>query len=445
MYLKPKTDFLLFSLLMTFFAVAAEPATAKSLLDIYSMAKQHDVDIQIAESRYEAQAQARPLARASLLPHASMSANTSDTRHKTDGQVFGISGKTVNFNSHGYNLNISQALYHRDFYVQLRQAKNSVAKAKVDLDAAHQDLIMRTADVYFNVLAAHDAVTFQTSEKKAIARQLEQAEEHFEVGLIAITDVHEAQASYDLAAVKEIEALNALEISKGALEVIVAEHLDHLHPLSGRMQLVLPTPDNAEDWVAKALQHNLTLLSSEYASKISHQEIRLQQSRHLPTLDLVASHSEADTGGLTGSRTTEDTLIGLQLNIPIVEGGRIYYSTRQARHNAALAQNEYEKVRRKTIQDTRDAYLNVISEISRVKALATALKSTKAAARAAEAGFQAGTRTSADVLLAVQETFLAKRNHSRARYDYLLNTLRLKQATGTLSVDDLLKIDDWLN
>ena len=449
MHLKPRTGLLLFPLLMTFLAVAAEPSTAKSLLDIYSMAKQHDVDIQIAESGYEAQAQARPLARANLLPHASVTAGTTDVRQKTTGQVFRggqeTQGNTVNFNTHNYNLNIRQALYHREFYVQLRQAKNSVAKAKVDLDAAHQNLIMRTADAYFNVLAAQDAVTFQKSEKKAIERQLEQAKEHFEVGLIAITDVYEAQASYDLAVVKEIEAFNALEISKDALEVIIAEHVDYLHPLSDHMELVSPTPENAEDWVVKALQHNLALLSSEYTSKIAHQEIRLQQSRHLPTLDLVATYSDVNTGGFAGSRKNEDTRIGLELNIPIVEGGRTYYRTRQARHNAALAQNEYEKVRRRTVQGTRDAYLNVISGISRVKALATALESTKVATRAAEAGFQAGTRTSADVLLAVQDTFLAKRNYSRARYDYLLHTLRLKQATGTLSVDDLIKIDDWLN
>ena len=342
-------------------------------------------------------------------------------------------------------MSISQALYHHDFYVQLRQAKNSVARAKIDLDAAHQDLMIRTADAYFNVLAAQDTLTFRKSEKEAIERQLEQAKKRFEVGLIAITDVKEAQASYDLSVAREIEALNALEISKAALEVIIAQRLDLLNPLSDRMELVSPEPNDAEDWVYKALAQNLVLLSSEYTTQIANQEIKLQQSRHLPTLDIVASHSDADTGGLTGSRETEDTRIGLELSIPIVEGGRTYYRTKEARYNAELAQNQHEKVRRETIQSTRDAYLNVIAGVSRVKALARALESTEAAARAAEAGFQVGTRTSVDVLLALQETFLAKRDYSRARYDYLLNTLRLKQAAGALSVDDLLKIDGWLN
>ncbi|MCY4642725.1 MAG: TolC family outer membrane protein [Gammaproteobacteria bacterium] len=445
MHLNPAILFIPVFLLTSLCATASGPTAAKSLLDIYLMAKQHDIDVQIAESKYNTQILIRPIARANLLPHASITAQTSDNRLESDGQTFGIPGRTVDFNSHGYKLNVRQALYHRDFYVQLRQAKNSVAKAKIDLDAAHQALIMRTASAYFDVLAAQDIVTLREFEKKAIKRQLQQAKEHFEVGLIAITDVHEAQASYDLAVVEEIEAVNALEISKDALEVIVAQRPNRLHPLSDRMELVTPAPNDPEDWVAKALQQNLVLLSSEYSNKIAQQEIKLQRSRHLPTLDLVASYSDEDTGGLSGARSTEDTLIGLQLNIPIAEGGRTYYTTRQARHKAAVVQNEHEKVRRTTIRDARDTYLNVISAISRVKALATALESTEAATRATEAEFQAGTRTSVDVLLAVQETFLAKRNYLRARYDYLLNTLRLKQATGTLSVDDLAKIDDWLN
>ena len=152
---------------------------------------------------------------------------------------------------------------------------------------------MRTADAYFNVLATQDTVTFQESEKKAIGRQLEQTKQHFHVGLIAITDVLETQASYDLAVVKEIEAQNALEISKAALEVIVTERLDNLYPLSDRVQLVSPNPNNSEDWVTKGLQQNLALLSSEYASKIAQQEIKLQQSQHHPTLDFVTTYTYA--------------------------------------------------------------------------------------------------------------------------------------------------------
>lgn len=421
------------------------PAHAFSLMDVYMLAKQQDTDIHIAESRYNAEAQAKPIARANILPQANLSANTTDVSQETDGNTFGVTGRDVDFNDHGYTLSITQALYHHDYYVQLRQAKNSVARAAIDLDASYQELISRTADAYFNVLAEQDNLNFRISEKEAIGRQLEQADKRFEVGLIAITDVKEAQASYDLAVASEIEAQNALEISKDSLEVIISQHPNELDALSDRMPLITPDPNNVDEWINKALSENLVLLSSQYTRKIAQQEVKLQQAQHYPKLDIVASHTDTDTGGLTGSRESEDSRIGLELSLPIFEGGRTYYRTKEARYRSELSNNEHEKVRRETVKNTRDAYLNVISGISRVKALARALESTEAAARAAEAGFQVGTRTSVDVLLALQETFRAKRDYSRARYDYLLNTLNLKQAVGTLSVDDLVQIDDWLN
>ncbi len=414
-------------------------------MDVYMMAKQQDADIHAAESLYNAEAQARPIARANFLPQASLRANTTDVSQETEGATFGVPGTDVDFNDHGYTLNITQALYNYDYYVQFRQAKNSVAKASIDLDASYQELITRTADAYFNVLAEQDNLNFRGSEKEAIERQLEQAKKRFEVGLIAITDVKEAQASYDLAIASEIDAQNALEISKDSLEVIIAERANELNPLSDRIQLITPDPNDVDEWISKALSENLSLLSSEYTRKIAQQEIKLQQSQHYPTLEIVASHNDIDSGGLSGNRESDDSRIGLELSFPIFEGGRTYYRTKEARHRAEFSTNEHEKVRRETIRNTRDAYLNVISGISRVKALAQALESTEAAASAAEAGFQVGTRTSVDVLLALQETFRAKRDYSRARYDYLLNTLNLKQAVGTLSVDDLVQIDGWLN
>lgn len=439
------SNIILFSTICMLAFSILTPAHAFNLMDVYMMAKQQDTDIHAAESRYNAEVQERPIARANVLPQASIRANTTDVNQETDGATFGISGREVDFNDHGYTLSITQALYHHDYYVQLRQAKHSVAKAGLDLDASYQELITRTADAYFNVLAEQDNVNFRISEKEAIERQLEQAKKRFEVGLIAITDVKEAQASFDLAIASEIEAQNALEISKDSLEVIIAQRASELVPLSDRMQLITPDPNNVDEWINKALNENLSLLSSEYTRKIAQQEVKLQQSQHYPKLDIVATHTDTDTGGLSGSRESEDTRIGIELSLPIFEGGRTHYRTKQARYRAELSTNEHEKIRRETIKNTRDAYLNVISGISRVKALARALESTEAAARAAEAGFQVGTRTSVDVLLALQETFRAKRDYSRARYDYLLNTLNLKQAVGTLSVDDLVQIDGWLN
>jgi len=310
------------SLLLVLFFALQSIGHAYNLMEVYMRAKQHDADIHIAESRYNADAQARPIARANVLPQASIRANTTDVSQETDGSTFGVAGTDVDFNDHGYTLNITQALYHHDFYVQLRQAKDSVARASIDLDASYQQLMIRTADAYFNVLAEQDNLTFRKSEIEAIQRQLEQAKKRFEVGLIAITDVKEAQASYDLAVASEIEAQNALEIAKDSLEVIITERTNELSSLSDRMQLITPDPNNVEEWINKALSENLSLLSSEYTTKIAQHEIKLQQSQHYPTLDIVASHNDTDTGGLTGTRQSEDTRIGLELNIPIVSGGR---------------------------------------------------------------------------------------------------------------------------
>ncbi|MFK7816001.1 MAG: TolC family outer membrane protein, partial [Gammaproteobacteria bacterium] len=356
------------STLLTLSLSIFSPSYAFSLMDVYVLAKQKDADIHAAESRYHAEAQATPIARANILPQANVSANTTYVSQETDGNTFGVSGREVDFNDHGYTLSITQALYHHDYYVQLRQAKTSVARASIDLDASYQELISRTADAYFNVLAEQDNLNFRQSEKEAINRQLEQANKRFEVGLIAITDVKEAQASYDLSIASEIEAQNALEISKDSLEVIIAERASQLNSLSDRMQLIRPDPDSVDEWINKALNENLSLLSSEHTRKIAQQEVKLQKSQHYPKLDIVASHTDTDTGGISGSRESEDTRIGLELSFPIFEGGRTYYRTKEALHRSELSTNEHEKVRRETIKNTRDAYLNVISGISRVNA-----------------------------------------------------------------------------
>ena len=436
-----KTHSILFAILFTGMPIQSY---AGNLADIYALAKRQDTGLQIAIANYNASAQQHPIARASLLPQVSANVNTSDTSQKIDGQTFNVSGGDIDFNTHGYGATLTQALYHHDFYVQLRQAKNAVAKAQVELDNARQDLIVRVAQVYFDVLAAQDNVRFAEAEKKSFGRQLEQAETRFEVGLIAITDVKEAQASYDLAVSREIDANTALSLAIDALAVVTGERLEELKVLSENMQLLRPDPDDVQTWIDRALDQNLTLLASEYDTRIAAQEIKLRRSGHLPTVDIVGSYNDSDTGSLTGSRRTKTSQIGLELNLPILAGGRTYYQTKEARHLHSVALNTLESQRRETVRLTRDSFLNVVSGISRVKALGVAVESAEAAAEATQAGFDVGTRTSVDVLVALRTVFEAQRDYSRSKYDYLLNTLRLKQATGLLNADDLLQINDWL-
>ena len=417
---------------------------ARGLIDVYSLAKSRDTQMREARANYRAAAQARPIARAALLPQFRLSAETSDNSLKTKGQTFGIAGRDVDFNAHGYSLRLTQSLYNREFYVQLRQAKNGVAQAQAVLDNAKQNLILQVSQQYFGILAAQDNLRFATSEKHAIERQREQAERRFEVGLVPITDVKEAQSSYDRAVAREIDAQIALELAIDALAVITQQRMTDLKPLSDRAELLRPEPDNVEDWISTALNRNLALLISEYDTRLARQQIQLNQARHLPTLDIVGAYNDTDSGGLSGSRKTEDSSIGLQLNLPVFAGGRTYYRSRQSRFQYQAALEAHERIRRQTTRDTRAAYHNVVAGISRVNAFSKAVESARAASRATQAGFEVGTRTSVDVLLALRSVFEAQRDYARSRYDYLLDTLRLKRSTGTLSADDLLQIDAWL-
>ena len=419
-------------------------ASANGLIDIYTIAKAQDTVFREAEANYLATAQASPIARASLLPQINFSAETSDNSLETEGQTFGVSGGDADYNSHGYSLRLTQALYNRDFYIQLKQANNNVARAQAQFDASKQDLVLRVTELYFNLLAGGDDLKFATAEKEAINRQLEQAENRFEVGLIPITDVKEAQSSYDSSVAREIDAEIALELAIDALAVITGDRVTDLKTLSQRMELVRPDPDNVTDWINTALNQNLALLINEYDTKIAKQEIQRNQSQHLPTVDIVAAYNDADTGGLTGSRQTEDSRIGLELNFPIFQGGRTYYQTKESQHLYSAALQANERIKRETTRDTRDAYHKVVAGISRVNAFNRAVESAEVAAEATEAGFEVGTRTSVDVLLTLRSVFQAQRDYSRSRYDYLQDTLRLKNAAGTLSADDLLQIDAWL-
>ena len=434
----------LFVLISAITVTFASQVSAQGLVDVYQIAKTRDTDIRGAEANYNASVQARPIARASLLPQVNLSAETSDNTLETEGQTFGVAGADVNFNSHGYSLRLSQPLYNHNFYVQLRQAKNTVAKAKIELDSSKQELIIRVVEAYFNVLAAEDSLRFAQAEKNAINRQREQAEKRFEVGLVPITDVKEAQSSFDRSVAREIEAQIALELTLDALAVITGERIETLDTLSERVQLIRPDPDDVQDWIDTALNQNLALLINEYDTKIAKQQIELNKSQHLPTVDIVASYNDTDTGGLTGTRKTEDSRIGLELNLPIFEGGRTHYRTKESRYLYQAALQAHERIRRETVRDTRDAYHNVVAGISRVSAFEKAVESAEVAAEATEAGFEVGTRTSVDVLLALRSVFEAQRDYSRSRYDYLLDTLRLKQSAGMLNGEDLVQINDWL-
>ena len=414
---------------------------AGGLLDNFLLARDNDPQLKVADATRLAEAETKDQSVALLLPTITLSGNTDNVSSETKNSSFFPAVKE-DYNSKGYSLNITQPVYHHDFWVGLRQADATVAQAEADYGVAKQDLIIRLASRYFDLLAAQDNLDFARAEKQATTRQLEQAKQRFEVGLIAITDVHEAQAQYDLTVAQEISAENSLANAREALQEITGQYEQSPAALRNDIPLLTPSPADIEQWVNKARQQNLTLKSAQYASEVASEEINRQRAGHFPTLDIVASRVNRDTGGLTGRVNDTDT-ISLQLNVPIFAGGAVSSRTRQAAYRADAAKQSLRQARRAVIRQTRNAYLGVIADISRVNALKQAVVSTAKANEATQAGFEVGTRTIVDVLVSQRELFRAKRDYKRSRYDYILNTLRLKQAAGTLSQADIEAIDKW--
>jgi len=429
----------------TFFTLllaAPIAASANDLLNAYNDALKNDPQLKAAASNRDALGEVKPQSLALLLPNANISAVTTDTNSDTRNSSFFPAVQDA-FNSHSYRINITQPVYHHDFWVGLGQADKSVAQADATYVAAGQDLMIRVSERYFDMLSAFDDLELARSEKIATARQLEQAKQRFEVGLIAITDVHEAQASYDLTIAQEISADNALNNAREALQEFTGEYYRDINRLAKDAPLVEPVPANIQDWVTQAGEFNLTLKASRFATQVANDEISIQRSGHLPTLDIVASRSNSNSSSFTGS-TNDTDAISLQLNVPIFAGGAVNSRTRQARHRFNEAQYNQDRTKRSVLRQTRNNYLGVISGISRVKAFEQAVISSNKALEATQAGFEVGTRTIVDVLNSQRDLLRAKQSLYSARYDYILSGLRLKQAAGGLSANDIEGVNTYL-
>jgi outer membrane protein len=415
-------------------------AAADDLLSVYELALQSDPEYQAAIAAHQAALEVAPQSLAALLPSIGISGLVSRDRYDPRG-----SGDTSYATNKTYSVGLRQAIYQRASLLQLEQADSSIAQANAQLAAAQQDLLLRVATRYFLVLGAQDNLEFVQADKEAIERTLEQAQKRFEVGLAAITDTLEAQARYDIAVSDEINAEKLLDDAREALRELTGELPVEPEILQADIPLLKPEPADLDQWVTAATDQNPVLLAAIAAAQVAKQEIQIQNSGHYPSLDMTADYSYRDNqfGGFT-SLERNDSAIGLELTVPIYQGGLITSRTRQSRYSYTQAQEEQEKARRSTERSARDTYRGVISGISKVEALREAVVSNEKAVEAAEAGFQVGTRAIVDVLDAQRELLRARRDYARSRYDYLLDTLRLKQAAGTLTETDLALINNWL-
>ncbi|MBX2824127.1 MAG: TolC family outer membrane protein [Gammaproteobacteria bacterium] len=415
--------------------VPVSAVSANGLFDIYQQAKVYDADLKAAEYDFEALKQLVPLSRSALRPQASLSGDIAFNDVNPDG--------SDNYTSQVLNLTLRQTLYNRSNGIALDQAKLSVTQAEAQLEAQRQALMIRVATAYFNVLRAQAVVLFRRSELDAIGRQKEQNERRFEVGLVPVTDVKNAQAQFDLATAQEIAAANSLSTAEEALIVISGADPKSLKQLSSDAPLVLPDPVDINAWVKIAEEQNIPLVVAKLAAESAKEQVRLDRAERYPTLDLVGLARRFETEQRTG-RDIDSGEVRVELNLPLLTGGRINASVAQSRMEAQAAGQRLTAQRRATVQNTRDSYRSVVADVSRVQALKQALISTQKSLEAQEAGFAEGLLTSLEVLRSLRDTFSAQSDYASARYDYILNSLNLKQAVGILSESDLQTIDNWL-
>ncbi len=426
--------------LLSFLLLAALglPAQADNLSETYRAALAYDASYAAAQAAYRAAQEKTPQARAGLLPSASLNANV---RRNDVDTAFGNS----EFSSHGWGVSAAQPIYRGQNWAAYDQAKLSVALAEDQLRVAGQDLLLRTARAYFDVLLAQDNLEFIRAQKAAITEQLAAARRNFEVGTATITDTHEAQARFDLATAQEIAALNELEIKRRALNTLTGKNLDRLSALTPKPSLVTPAPANMEDWVSRSQSDNLQVRISRLAKQIADQEIERVRRGHHPTLDLTASYSDNNNQNVgIGTIDSKATVVGLEFALPLYQGGLVSSQVREAVANQDKARQQLEDALRGAALQTRQAYLNVTSTEAQVKALEAALASSQKSLESTQLGLEVGVRTNVDVLNAQQQLTSAQRDLAAARYNFLLSVLNLKAAAGSLFPTDLEEIDRLL-
>jgi outer membrane protein len=450
-----KTRFLVRAILAAA-SLAAFNASAADLKEVYTRALTSDPLIREADANRLATRESKPQAVAALLPQIAANANYRDNeslgsqtflQEEDDGTVtIGVTESETEGTREAWNVELRQSVFRWQNWAELKRSNAEGAQAEAEYVVAQQDLIVRAAEAYFNVLAAQDTLEAAQAAHDAIGRQLEQSEKRFEVGLIAVTDVQDAKAAYDSATAALIQAKRNLATNGEILRELTGDAWDTLEKPGNDMPLAGPDPASPEDWVKLAMDQNARLTASRLAADVTRQVVNIERGGHFPEIDFVVNRGEFEDDGRFTNQTgvtfpndadSEDTTYTVQVTLPIFSGGATSSRVRQAQYRNIAARERLERTARETERSTRDAYLGVNSEVARVQSLKQAVESAQTALQATEAGYEVGTRTSVDVLQARQRLFQSQTDYARSRYDYLLNVLRLQQAAGTLDNEGL--------
>ncbi|MBD9426894.1 TolC family outer membrane protein [Pseudomonas sp. PDM15] len=428
----------------------APQASKTDLVTVYNEAVKNNADLAAARANYAAISEVVPQARAGLLPNLSAGADAMNTDTDVDTRSGNVDSSRSGLS---YQANLSQPLFRADRWFQFQAAKATDQQYALQLSATEQNLILQSAETYFAVLRAQDTLASTKAEEAAFKRQLDQANERFDVGLSDKTDVLEAQAGYDTARANRILAERSVDDAFQALVTLTNREYASIEGILHTLPVLEPTPNDAKAWVDTAAQQNLNLQASNYAVNAAEETLRQNKAGHAPTLDAVARYQKGDNDSLGFTNNdlaspydgdAEQTSIGLQLNIPIYSGGLTSSQVREAYHRLSQSEQERESLRRQVVENTRNLHRAVNTDVETVQARKQSIISNQSALEATEIGYQVGTRNIVDVLDAQRQLYSSVRNYNNARYDYILNNLRLKQAAGTLAPADLDSLSSFL-
>ncbi len=433
--------FLALALLVSFDTGTAQ--AADDLVSIYEGARSSDPIFQQAIADRQAREEALPQAQGGVLP--SLSIDSSYSAIDTDSNLGGTGNITDDYRQLTYGVSLTQSLYRYARVHGIDRAQAQVEQARADFSFAEQSLILRVAERYFAVLDEREAVKAAQASLEAIQRQLEQARQRFEVGVIARTDVEEAKAQADLARAELLQTQDDLENERERLRELIDRTPNTLFRVRDQVELATPDPANPDEWRNQAQSQNRQLLAARFAAEAAMQTVEVERGARFPTFDLVAGYDKTEQyDRLASDRDGDELSATVQFNLPLYQGGQISSNIRQAQYRYTEARAALEEVRRTVTRNAATAYRGVVTAKQRVSALDQARISTQAALDATEAGFEVGTRTIVDVLDAQQEVFNAQRDYAQARHAYLINTLRLQQSAGSLSVEDLNRVNALL-
>ena len=426
-------------------------SAADSLLDIYNDALENDPQYKSAEFSYLSGKEIKVQGRAGLLPNISISAQTNWNEYYQNGN---LENEYNNFYS---SARLTQPLIRLDSWFKYRQSKFLTDAAEADFAYSQQALIVRTAELYFNVLRAIDNLSAARSEEKAIKKQLDQIRQRYEVGLAAVTEVQEAQLAFDLSLASRTRVEGEVYTAKEALNALVGREILSLDGLVNDLNVTNPVPASKEEWARKAVENNFRLQAANLRKFASKNNARSVASNHLPKVDIVGVQTESETnqyafdglntGGafnITVPDETQRDTYSLQLSMPIFQGGAVISRTKQAYAESNKSSEDALFIERGVIQDVRSQYSNVVTLVANLRAQKQAVVSASSALEATKVGYEVGTRNIVDLLQAEKNLYSAERNLSNAKYDYLITTLRLHLAAGTLSPENLIEINNLL-